>query len=175
VGRDEVAAAVLEAAAELFAERGPTATSIRDVAARSKVNHGLVFRHFGTKDRLVGAVLDHLAGTITDLRHAGAAPAEIEQAAGRHSRVMARALLDGYPAGQLQTSFPNLADLLEQIRPSFDDDTSARLAAANVVALQLGWQLFQPFLCTALGLDAVDDAVLRGSVAAAAADLAEPR
>ncbi|MCV7113486.1 helix-turn-helix transcriptional regulator, partial [Mycolicibacterium setense] len=46
-GREEVAAAVLEAAADLFAERGPAATSIRDIAARSKVNHGLVFRHFG--------------------------------------------------------------------------------------------------------------------------------
>lgn len=175
VGRDEVAAAVLEAASELFAERGPAATSIRDIAARSKVNHGLVFRHFGTKDRLVGAVLDHLAGNLTGLRHAGAGQAEIEQAVDRHSRVVARALLDGYPAGQLQTSFPNLADLLEQLSPRFDDDTSARLAAANVVALQIGWQLFQPFLRTALGLDAVDDAVLRESIDKAAADLAEPR
>lgn len=175
VGREEVAAAVLEAASELFAERGPAATSIRDVAARSKVNHGLVFRHFGTKDRLVGAVLDHLAGNITDLRRAGATQADIEQAVSRHSRVMARALLDGYPVGQLQSSFPNLTELLEQLRPRFDDDTSARLAAANVVALQLGWHLFQPFLRTALGLDSVDDAVVRESIAVAAADLAEPR
>ena len=64
-GREEVAAAILEAATELFAERGPAATSIRDIAARSKVNHGLVFRHFGTKDQLVGAVLENL-GTTTD-------------------------------------------------------------------------------------------------------------
>ncbi|MUM35063.1 TetR family transcriptional regulator, partial [Mycolicibacterium sp. CBMA 361] len=45
VGRDEVVAAILEAAAELFAARGPAATSIRDIAAKSNVNHGLVFRH----------------------------------------------------------------------------------------------------------------------------------
>lgn len=54
---------MLEAAADLFAERGPAATSIRDIAARSKVNHGLVFRHFGAKEQLVGAVLDYLAPT----------------------------------------------------------------------------------------------------------------
>lgn len=62
-GRAEVAAAILEAATELFAERGPAATSIRDIAARAGVNHGLVFRHFGTKEQLVGAVLDHLGTT----------------------------------------------------------------------------------------------------------------
>ncbi len=65
-GREEVAAAILQAATDLFAERGPAATSIRDIAARSKVNHGLVFRHFGTKDQLVGAVLDHLGTKLTD-------------------------------------------------------------------------------------------------------------
>src|ERR1700761_9750515 len=77
-GREEVAAAILAAAPELFAQRGPAATSIRDIAAQSKVNHGLVFRHFGTKENLVGAVLDHLGEQLTDLRHsdtAGAGPA----------------------------------------------------------------------------------------------------
>lgn len=65
VGKDEVVAAALSAAAELFAERGPGATSIRDIAARSKVNHGLIYRHFGTKEQLVGAVLDiSVAGSL---------------------------------------------------------------------------------------------------------------
>ena len=50
MGRDEVVAAVLEAASELFAARGPAATSIRDIAAKSNVNHGLVFRHLGSKE-----------------------------------------------------------------------------------------------------------------------------
>ena len=36
-GREEVVAAILDAATDLFAERGPAATSIRDIAARSKV------------------------------------------------------------------------------------------------------------------------------------------
>ena len=65
VGRDEVVAATLAAAAELFAERGPAATSIRDIATRSRVNHGLVYRHFGTKERLVGAVLDQVFQKMT--------------------------------------------------------------------------------------------------------------
>ena len=67
LGRTEVVAAVLETAADLFAERGPAATSIRDIAARSRVNHGLIHRHFGSKDALVGAVLDHLGQHLAEL------------------------------------------------------------------------------------------------------------
>jgi TetR/AcrR family transcriptional regulator, repressor for neighboring sulfatase len=166
-----VAAAVLDAAAQLFAERGPAATSIRDVAARSKVNHGLVFRHFGTKDQLVGAVLDHLAGRITALVDADAPADELQQAVDRHARVVARTLLDGYPAGELQSGFPNMAQLLERVRPRFADDRSARLATANAVALQLGWNLFRPFLASALQLDDVEDDELKAAVADAVARL----
>ena len=169
-----MAAAVLDAAAELFAERGPAATSIRDVAARSNVNHGLVFRHFGTKDRLVGAVLDHLGGRLSVLLEQDAPVSEVEQAMDRHMRVVARSLLDGYPAGELQTNFPNMSRMLERVRPRFDDDTSARLAVANAVALQLGWHLFQPFLRAALGLDDVGDTAVQRSVAAAVDRIVQP-
>lgn len=173
-GRDEVAAAVLEAASDLFAEKGPAATSIREVAARSKVNHGLVFRHFGTKDRLVGAVLDHLAGRITaqiDARTSGAA---VEEALVRHARVVARAILDGYPVGELQSSFPTLAQLFDDLRPNFPDDDQARLAAANIGALQLGWYLFQPFLRRALDLDPLGEDAVRASISTAVAGIAHP-
>src|SRR6185436_20901192 len=66
-GKEEVVAAVLRAAADLFAERGLAATSIRDIAARSRVNHGLIHRHFGSKDGLVAAVLDHLGQHLAEL------------------------------------------------------------------------------------------------------------
>src|SRR5690349_4101384 len=95
VGKDEVVAAALSAAAELFAERGPAATSIRDIAARSKVNHGLIYRHFGTKEQLVGAVLEHLGGRLTALLDGDVSEAEVEHNLDQHMRVMARALLDG--------------------------------------------------------------------------------
>jgi TetR/AcrR family transcriptional regulator, repressor for neighboring sulfatase len=174
VGREQVAAAIMAAAADLFAERGPAATSIRDIAARSKVNHGLVFRHFGTKDQLVGAVLDHLGMTTTTLVQRGAPAAEVERAFDRHMRVMARTLLDGYPAGQLQTRFPGVSQLLEQVRPRHDSDRGARLAVANALALQLGWRLFEPFLRSAAGLDEITEAELRQAVGVEVARIVEP-
>jgi len=174
IGREEVAAAILTAAADLFAERGPAATSIRDIAARSNVNHGLVFRHFGTKEQLVGAVLDHLGMTTTTLLQTGSPAAEVERAFDRHMRVMARTLLDGYPAGQLQTRFPGVSQLLDQVRPRHDSDRSARLAVANAVALQLGWRLFEPFLRSAAGIDEMTEEDLRQAVGVEATRIVEP-
>jgi TetR/AcrR family transcriptional regulator, repressor for neighboring sulfatase len=173
-GREEVAAAILAAATDLFAERGPAATSIRDIAARSKVNHGLVFRHFGTKDRLVGAVLDHLGTNLTDLLRSGAPADVVERALDRQMRVMARTVLDGYPAAQLQKRFPNVAELLNQVRPRHDNDTSARLAVANALALQFGWRLFAPILRSATGIEELSEADLRQAVGAEVARIVEP-
>src|ERR1700743_1883008 len=174
-GREAVAAAVLDAATDLFAKRGPAATSIRDIAAASKVNHGLIFRHFGTKEQLVGAVLDHLGATTTEVLQNEPASGETERALDRHMRVMARTLLDGYPAGKLQTRFPGAVQMLDRIRRGHDSDRSARLAVANAVALQLGWRLFAPFLRSAAGLDDLTDDELRQVVGAEMARLVEPR
>lgn len=174
-GREEVAAAILDAATELFAERGPAATSIRDIAARSNVNHGLVFRHFGAKEQLVGAVLDHLGANLTELLRAQAPADVVERALDCQMRVMARTVLDGYPAGQLQKRFPNVADLLERVRARHDDDASARLAVANALALQFGWRLFAPILRSATGLDELTDAQLRQAIIDEADRIVEPR
>jgi TetR/AcrR family transcriptional regulator, repressor for neighboring sulfatase len=174
-GREEVAAAILDAATDLFAERGPAATSIRDIAARSKVNHGLVFRHFGTKEQLVGAVLDHLGANLTDLLGSQAPADVVERALDRQMRVMARTVLDGYPAGQLQKRFPNVADLLGRVRARHEDETRARLAVANALALQFGWRLFAPILRAATGLDELTDAELRQAVLDESARIVEPR
>lgn len=165
-GRAKVAAAILEAATDLFAERGPAATSIRDIAARCGVNHGLVFRHFGTKEQLVGAVLDHLGANLSALL-ATDTPAEVvEQSLDRQMRVMARTVLDGYPAGQLQKRFPNIATLLDGVRPLHDDELHARLAVANALALQFGWRLFAPILRAATGIEELTDAELRRAAGA---------
>jgi TetR/AcrR family transcriptional regulator, repressor for neighboring sulfatase len=177
-GREEVVAAILEAATDLFAERGPAATSIRDIAARSKVNHGLVFRYVGTKDQLVGAVLDHLGATTTALIQADPSAPEAERALDRHLRVMARTLLDGYPVGKLQTRFPGASALFDRIRathgPGRAGERSARLAVANAFALQFGWRLFAPFLRSAAGLDELTDDELRQVVGDEVARIVEP-
>ena len=96
IGKDEVSAAVLEAASQLFAEKGPAATSIREVAARAGVNHGLLHRHFGSKRQLLAGTLQHLADTAAALRASGASQSQLETAYEFQARVMVRSTLDGF-------------------------------------------------------------------------------
>ena len=143
----------MAAAASLFAEKGPQATSIRDIAARSGVNHGLVYRHFGAKESLVSEVLDSLVGAST------------EEAAELHLRVLARSILDGYPVGELQHSFPFVGGEVEKVRRHASlPDVDARVTAGHAVALALGWWLFAPFLRAATGLEDMSDGELQERV-----------
>lgn len=167
-------AAVLTAAAEIYAEKGPAATSIREVAARSGVNHGLVFRHFGSKEQLVSATMNHLGQRVAQLIEEHASETELDDALHRHSTVMARALLEGFPIDQLQTSFPGVSLFLDAIRPQFPTERSAQMAAANAVALQLGWRLFEPFLRAAAGLEKMPDKQLREAINAEIARVITP-
>lgn len=164
LGRAEVVAAVLESAADLFAERGPAATSVRDIAARSKVNHGLIHRHFGSKDGLVAAVLDHLGQHLAGLLAADAEGRVIGAAVDRQLRVIARTSLDGYSVGELQKRFPTMEILLASVRERHTIELDARLAAAHTIALQLGWCLFGDFLRAATGLQDLDDRTFARSV-----------
>jgi AcrR family transcriptional regulator len=164
LGKDEVVAAVLEAAADLFAERGPAATSIRDIAARSNVNHGLVHRHFGSKRGLVAAVLDHLGRHLAELLEMNADGSRIAAAVDRQLRVLARTSLDGYAVGELQSRFPTMEVLLENVRARHPSEVSARLAAAHTIALQLGWCLFGGFLRASTGLETLDERTFARSV-----------
>lgn len=144
---------VLTHAADLFAERGPAATSLRDIADRSGVNPGLIFRHIGNKDAVVAAVLGYLADDLASAREEGVSREVVEARAERSWKVIARALLDGYDVGHLQRRFPNVEQLLAAARRDHGDEFAARVATADALALQLGWRLFGPFLKAATGLD----------------------
>ena len=166
--------AVLAAAGELFAERGPAATSVRDIAARSGVNHGLVYRHFGAKEELVGAVLDYLSDEVAAAADGGGTGDAVDVVVERHWRVIARAILDGYPVGRLQRRFPYVSGLVDRAQAHHPDDIAARLAAGNAVALELGWRLFEPFVRSAAGLRDVPPLRLREAINAAVAQMLEP-
>ncbi len=175
MGKDEVVAAVLEAASELFAEKGPAATSIREVAARAGVNHGLLHRHFGSKRQLLAATLQHLADSAVALREAGAPAEQLEAAREFQARVMVRSVLDGFPIEELQERFPGMERFLEQVRSDHSDEPQARLLAAHAMALQFGWGLMAPTLRVAFGLNNLSDEEIRDAVAEQIAQIVAPR
>jgi AcrR family transcriptional regulator len=66
---------IIEAARELFLERGFDGVSVGDIAERAEVGRTTFFRHFGDKQEVVFAKEQALLDTITTAGHADAAPA----------------------------------------------------------------------------------------------------
>lgn len=60
-------AAIRNAALSLFAEHGPDAVTVRQIAAAADVSPALILHHFGSKDGLRRAVGDYVVGLIDDL------------------------------------------------------------------------------------------------------------
>jgi AcrR family transcriptional regulator len=171
-----VVAALLDAATELYAERGPRAVSAREIARRARVNHGLVHRHFGSKDALVRAVLDRLLDDWRQ-RFAGSAALVdrrelVRRMAGdrRYVKILARALLDGQVEWLADAQFPVVSGAIAALeraraRGEIDPCLDPRSLAASYVALALGWLAFGPFVAAATGLgdcpaDALDERML---------------
>lgn len=59
---DQTRARILQAAFQLFAEKGFSGTTTRAIAELAGVNEVTIFRHFGTKEKLATAVMDHFGG-----------------------------------------------------------------------------------------------------------------
>lgn len=170
-GREAVKEALLESAAALFAEQGIARVSVRDIAARARVNHGLVHRHFGTKEELVRAVMEKLAGELACVsRQSGeTATSRLLPLMGalgdsRYVRVLARALLDGAEVPDLQVRFPvvgAMLDAAQAARESGDlrEEVDPKMAVAITVALGLGWLHFERFVIASVGLEGSPEAL----------------
>jgi len=168
VGTDKPAReALLEAAAALFAERGPAAVSTREIATAAGVNNGLIHRHFRTKDELLRQTLDRLSADIasaaTRATESRAPSYGVEQlfeyfeAASQQSRywrLLARCILDGKGLEALQSDYPTLRAIVDRIAELQDRGALPRELDPQALALfgtaaGLGWLLFEPFLARA--------------------------
>lgn len=167
--------ALLDAATELLAARGPAAVSVREIASRAGVNQGLLHRHFGSKEALLRAVLERLTRRLVPRGPLDASPAAglqlvaAEAATAAHYRILARAILDGQSPEQLLDEFPLIAHLIEFFRArqaaGFAPEMDARLLAAGSAAMTLGWLLFEPLLAAGIGLRGRDDEARRAFLA----------
>jgi AcrR family transcriptional regulator len=149
--------ALVEAAVDLFADRGDA--SVRAVAGRAGVNHGLVHHYLGSKQALRAAVLDRLSAAIYgeleateggSFREFGFAVLRRTERDPRFVKILARALLDGELPEQLQTRFL----VVDRLRAATSVDPElARAGIAEGLALSLGAMVFGPWIRAALGLD----------------------
>ncbi|EWC63906.1 Transcriptional regulator, TetR family [Actinokineospora spheciospongiae] len=136
--------ALLAAAAELFTARGFDRTSVRDIAALAEVNQALVFRYFGSKEELLGAVLTAPGREIV----ATTPPEELltrlvgeifaGEPGGPGANLLLMALSGPQDGGAAEALDREVAAPLRAALRSLTDDPSADLRAELVCAWLLG-------------------------------------
>jgi len=134
---------VIEAATELFAERGPAAVSLREVAHAADVNLGLIHRHIGSKTDLLVAVLEARPGmSAADQFQSPEDIAAFLLGAGdeppAYTLILLRAALDGYDLTALGVEFPLMARTSAGLRSRLGP-VDADLRTALATAMLLGW------------------------------------
>jgi AcrR family transcriptional regulator len=154
--------ALVESAVKLFALRGPAAVSVREIARIAGVNHGLVHRHFGSKEALVAEAIEHgsiglfraalpaggfdLDAVVRQVRHESLAPV-----------LIARTLVDDLDLARVRDRFPVVRRLVDAYRDvpqgrgtgTLDDP---RLAVAAAVSVTLGSTIWDAPLRAVTGI-----------------------
>ncbi|MEU4013737.1 TetR/AcrR family transcriptional regulator [Microbacterium sp. NPDC028030] len=77
LARERARENILQAAIEVFSERGVSGASIAEITSRAGVAQGLVNYHFGAKDQLVGAVIDRWFETVLSFARVEGTPDEM--------------------------------------------------------------------------------------------------
>ena len=167
-GREGATDALLDAAEALFVEHGPAAVSLRDVARRAGVNHGLIHHYIGSRDDLLEKVFTRATERARAAVHDLADPTDaldalrtLGGANDAYTRLLAWALLEGHDPAR----FHGRSAALDQIAQGSGRDSRAlRVALAASMVQTLGWKLFGEYAVLAAGLDEDDASTVRTSM-----------
>jgi TetR/AcrR family transcriptional regulator, repressor for neighboring sulfatase len=144
-GRAAVTEALAAATQDLLAEKGPT-FSVREVADRAGVNQGLIYRHFGSKEKLITAATSGLGTSLEKALADGHSPMRlIADDYERLATTLARLVLDD--AGWLVDEHPGVAAMLELAR---DGGPSAATRVVIAGSAVLGWVLFSEYFANSV-------------------------
>ena len=163
-GPDEVRRAVLDAAAILFATRGVGEVSLRDIASAAHTHVALIDRYIGNREQLELAVFDdlsvQLARSVADNPLSGQGHG-VDTVMGKWSIVTTSLVIRGRElAGR--PGFNPVTAMARTLAEGYGlEPLAARLRAAQIVALAIGWRVFEDYLVSAGDLDEVTRATLR--------------
>lgn len=140
----------------MFAERPYKDVTMRDIAATSHVNLGLLHRYFGAKEQILHEVIESYAGHFRDLATHGHSPAEAMMAIFSDPsqtsllRTLANLILADLPVNAFIAKDGALSVLLRGDRKaSAKTKTSNDCDVLVVFALLIGTSLFDNFLVEA--------------------------
>lgn len=172
-GRDEVIAATLRAAADLFAQKNPSQVSVREIAARAGVSHALVHRYLGSKDDIFFAALklsrEEAASYWMDEHGLSKTAGTFEEdlPPGRYVRTIMRASLDGVKMTPEDMRFPHADRMLQFLQtrdfPNIADDSSfdVRVLFSAVTAMAAAMAIAEEFFLVQSGLENEDREQIR--------------
>lgn len=162
-GRSAVEAALIEAAADLLAEMGPARVSVRDIADRAGVNKGQIHHYFGGKQGLIEAAFRRVASEhFENARERGGDGLPVPLTLGldqRYLQSLVRIVLDGdLETARLEfdegLSVPRLAmERLTELAGLGEPDEALKAQLASVMAIELGWAAFAPFIQMAIDVE----------------------
>lgn len=148
---------LIDAAAELLGEVGPRAMSVRGIAERAGVNHGLVHHYFGGKDGLLKAAMTQLveehAVFAREQSHGSPVPAPLAlKEDQKYLRAVVRSVLDD----EMELAQTELTAGVSVPRTALEHAVSKKkLEKADVetkalfsigMALEMGWAALEPFI-----------------------------
>lgn len=168
-------AEIREAAADLFAEHGFAAVTVRQIAARAEVSPALVVHHFGSKVGLQAAVVEQVQAWFDDMLAIGAEEdLRRDFAAGSFAHYLLEAVEGIGSQGTLAKLFARLiveeepvaADLITRIAERSEEmlepyvaqgivvpDPDPRARMGVLIAQDIGTMLLRPQLTAWLGVD----------------------
>lgn len=159
---------LIVAAAELLAEIGPRSLSVRTIAERAGVNHGLVHHYFGGKDGLLKAAMSRLVdehATYASSRSKGKplpAPLALVDDPGYLRAIVRSVLDDEMELARMEitqgVSVPRNA-LLHLANTTHLDEVSTSLKAqlALGMAMEMGWAALEPFIFAVTGVETTEE------------------
>jgi TetR/AcrR family transcriptional regulator, repressor for neighboring sulfatase len=164
-GREAVKKAILDATEKLLLKKSPNKITVREIAEAANIKHPLIYRHFGTKDAVIGSVHARSSGKIEDVvskvenleGNVGTIFNAIEKNKFRQT-ALTRAMIDGINLHDIPHQFLITRHLVELLKKRHaESETESKfdpeMMAAIFAATTLGWFLYEPFLLAATGLD----------------------
>jgi TetR/AcrR family transcriptional regulator, repressor for neighboring sulfatase len=163
-GRDSVIDAAIRAAADLFAEKNPSHVTVREIAARAGVSHALVHRYLGSKEEILGRVLeyDREQAEKCEASCAGTAAAFAPgMPSARYLQTVMRASLDGMPlpeTSQLPHAEPMMHSMRNQEPPQTDGESrfDTRVLFSAITAITASMAIAEDLFLAQSGLQGSD-------------------
>ncbi len=155
---------LIAATAELLGEIGPRTVSVRAIAERAGVNHGLVHHYFGGKDALLRIAMERLVHEHFDYAMSQSKQQPLPAPLGligdpTYLRAVVRAVLDNemsLASTEITEGVSVPQNVLNHVAASQGHIEPSLELKANVglgMALEMGWAALEPFIFAVVGAE----------------------